>query len=413
MSIGYELIAISHKPFYRPYERLISRDYYSVSHIQEDINNGIENESIRLIKNGGVVVIYSQSKGYFYVVSLSEESINNYYKQYVLFTLEKTREHYDIRPLEEYVYRQVQSVGKFVELINQDISPNTIPSVLSRINKFKYDGIVVIYSQTKAKYYILYTNEDNLENYFNRIQMRISSLRLPEPIRPISHLPLFQDTIQKPYIDEILPLTPKKIDAVFFDFDLTLTPKHTRGLPNEITAQEHLYSYPTEMNFMIEYLSKLRNHMDIYILSRGVVNNIKSYIRYIRITDQIIPDENILGAENKDDINPYKNSFGDNEKYWAEQKKILIEKTMNDKEYSNVIFIDDTKLNTDTAKTNLNIICIEADPGNTIHNIKSIFDYINVPISLVGGEFNENYKDKYSKYKTKYIELKLEKKIKK
>lgn len=158
-----------------------------------------------------------------------------------------------------------------------------------------------------------------------------------------------------------------------FDFDQTLIMGHTGGQP---TSDD---DYETDDSLIIKLCETLKsllaNNISIYINTRGVVEDVKNYLRHRfhkvgENVDTII--KGVFGAENEEQIsNPYSNTlefwYANNivcsklevanlkdasTRVWAFQKTVFLNKITEqenvDKEC--VYFFDDTEINIQYAK---------------------------------------------------------------
>lgn len=380
MSSVFSIINELHNELYSPFTPFISKEYNSVRKFYEDIyNSSIINTEVEIIrKNKNIVVVFSESHKKYYIIASNKKQIEDYYNNYVIFTLNKIMPHpTEHEPIQQYVSKVFTSVRDFVQLSNQKPIEDTIhEKTNNEIRLVKERGFVVIYSNSLKQYVIVYNNELSLQKYLN-------FLNKPS---------LIYDTMD----------VPKEIKAVFFDFDLTLTPEHTYNysIPMIEVANSHLRKYPVEMNFIREKIQKLKDYVDIFILSRGIVSDIIIYLRQIGIDESIIPDSRVLGAQTPEEVNPTQDA-NTNTRFWANKKREIMEKYIIIPQYYHVLFMDDTPLNVETARSD-NISTILAIAGKPMENLEKVFKLLRKDISMVGG-----YKNKYLKYKYKYLKLKL------
>jgi len=215
---------------------------------------------------------------------------------------------------------------------------------------------------------------------------------------------------------------PKTIKLFIFDFDLTLTTEHTKGIP-DISKQ---YFSVSQLKLLKELFASIKNDFKgskIIILSRSIEKMLRYYMKnYARtllqqnihdlfneITDNI---DEIIGSS----LDEYKKL--DNDIKWAQWKVDHIKKLIikYNTDAKNVIFFDDTQINIEYAKANnfINsfiVSLIKSADGSIVNtNVYNLYLKHIYPLSKIsqeqhGGNEGSYYilaKNTYNKLK-KYI----------
>ena len=129
-------------------------------------------------------------------------------------------------------------------------------------------------------------------------------------------------------------------NILVLDFDLTITDIHTNGRIN----QQYFYWYKTQnLILLINCLKKLKKkNWLIYIVSRGIKNDIKQYLKNLDIIKLF---NDIYGADNIEHLS-------ENPLNWAKYKTDFLNEiiSMNKINKNNLYFIDDTEENISFAK---------------------------------------------------------------
>lgn len=188
------------------------------------------------------------------------------------------------------------------------------------------------------------TNNKNVSSRRKTLKKKLGGFRRQTAVKkrqiigPELKLPINENN------KEIMKKIIENAEVIFFDFDLTISNKHTGGRPKK-KAHEINNSWKTVM-------SKLQNMgKEIVINTRGMQDQISEVMKTefpgINIT--------VMGADESIPIS--NNKKGINRKKWAEIKTIFIEQYMFNKHSTNnhidkkkVLFFDDTKENIEEAR---------------------------------------------------------------
>lgn len=151
-----------------------------------------------------------------------------------------------------------------------------------------------------------------------------------------------------------------------FDFDLTLTSISSDGMTRSDTNYMKLFESEENLEKLKYYLNRIIMSGNItYINTRALENDIKHILKNVNIEfgkNKLIED--IKGSKNILDINKpfdYKEllSYGldeikDVNILWGVKKVIFLNqiKQLEDSEYTNIFFFDDSPININTAKIN-------------------------------------------------------------
>jgi FMN phosphatase YigB (HAD superfamily) len=139
-------------------------------------------------------------------------------------------------------------------------------------------------------------------------------------------------------IDELNKINEKKI--LILDFDLTITDIHTNGRINDNMLY---WNSLDNFNLIVKTLIKIKksNNCKIYIVSRGIESDIKNYLKKLNIIELF---DNIYGAYDKIHLSEPSH-------LWAKYKVEYITeiKKINNCEFENIFYIDDTQENIEHA----------------------------------------------------------------
>jgi hypothetical protein len=186
-----------------------------------------------------------------------------------------------------------------------------------------------------------------------------------------------------------------------FDFDLTLTTKHSQGTPS--TTNTYINSTQSEnIIYIFDLIKKLNPKNKIIILSRGIQSLISKYLKNNH-TDIFAFLNEIIGLKDQDQDKINQGS----KQYWAEWKCAHMNKIKSSNNNCEIIFFDDTVENVVVAQMNGFIAESIDEPWLLKQIVEETInrETKNQPKKLVNN--NEiNYKDEYIKYKSLYVELK-------
>ena len=137
----------------------------------------------------------------------------------------------------------------------------------------------------------------------------------------------------------------KENRVLVFDFDRTLTVKHTTGCPISVPIGKKDVWPGDTYEQLIEKLANFKTRgFKLYICSRGVQSEISDWLQEnAEELMALIPIENIMGAKTAWDISPL-STRAENKAHWAKLKPKMIQAQLglSEEEKQNVHFFDDT-----------------------------------------------------------------------